>query len=1310
MDDKKLSADQISPVKQALLKIREMSTKIEAMEACIHQPIAIVGVGLRFPGGCHDLDGFWRLMIEGVDAINEVPQERWDINAYYDANPDAPGKMYARHGGFLDRIDEFDPDFFGISPREAQTMDPQQRLLLEVGWEALEHAGQSSDRLAGSSTGVYLAINNSDYFRYLFTSPELIDAYTTTGCASSIAASRLSYLLNLKGPALAVDTACSSSLVAVHLALQSLRSGECDLALVGGVNLILLPEITINFCKSRMLAFDGRCKTFDASADGYVRGEGCAMIALKRFSDAQRAGDHILALIRGSAINQDGRSGGITAPNGPAQVAVIRKALEDAGIDAESVGYVEAHGTATQLGDPIEAQALGDVFGRRSITDQFLAVGTIKTNIGHLEAAAGLAGLIKTALVLQKGVIPPSLHLKQVNPHIPLKELGLTIPIAVTPWPDGPGTRIAGVSSFGLSGTNAHIIMEQAGDNDRIDAVREMEKTPNVLSLSARNEFALRESAALYESYLRNSTVSFKDICYSANTGRTHFEHRLAVMAKSGVEAFGQLTTFLKSGATPRVIQAMADPTDPPGVVFLFTGQGAQYPGMGRGLFKSQKVFRETLQECDRLLQPLLDISLLDILYGDVNDTRCLDNTRYTQPAVFALEAALMRLWRSWGIKPAAVMGHSLGEYAAACAAGVLSLTDGLRLVARRAELIASLPEDGSMAAIFADDKVVTEFIGSGKDVSVAAMNGPANTVISGRADAVHSVISKLAEKGIHSKKLNVSHAFHSALMDPILDQVAHAASEVSFSDPEIMLISNLSGKVVDPAEITRPEYWRLHLRQPVRFAESIAGLIDRGYRIFLEIGPQPVLLGMGQSMDENRHVEWLPSLRKGREDHDQMLESLSKLHVRGAAVDWNRFHDISACKRVHLPTYPFQRTRFWASIPEAEPSRKAADPTTDWDFIVASSARQSGQVPLDLFIESYEKKWRCLEALTLTYIESTLAKLRIFVKTNEYQSLDSIIADAQVLPKYRKLLQRWLLRLAKAKILREAGNGFEAVRPLNNKQLKACVDEAADTLSDQPLFFDYIQRCGRLAAEILTGRQDPLETLFPDGSSDLAEWLYGEWPVSRYISAIAASAAAAAASARSSNGLLRFIEVGAGTGGTTKAVLDALLPGQVEYWYTDISEFFFARAREKYARFSTLRFGLMNIERDPFQQGIAPASFDAVIATNVLHATVDLDAAVDNARSLLIPGGVLILTEATEDFAWHDMTTGLIEGWQRFEDKRRKKSPLLMPTSMAGGFEKPRFPIRRLVSGGGATDRNSGPARDRCSVALRGAETTSNR
>ena len=648
-------SDNLSRLKRALLALKRMQSRLDDLTLSRTEPIAIIGMGCRFPGGANDPESFWRLMHEGVDAITEVPADRWDIDHYYDPDPHTAGKMYTRHGGFLDRVDLFDPQFFGISPREASSLDPQQRLLLEVTWEALEHAGLSPERLAGSSTGVFIGISSNDFSQVaLSREPAEIDHYMGSGVAHSVASGRLSYILGLKGPSLSLDTACSSSLVAVHLACQSLRDGECDLALAEGVNLLFAPEVSISHSRAQMLAPDGRCKAFDAAADGFVRAEGCGVIVLKRLSNAAADGDNILALIRGSAVNHDGRTSGLTVPNGPSQQAVISKALANAGVEPHQVSYVETHGTGTSLGDPIEAGALGAALGLERPKDRPVKIGSVKTNIGHLEAAAGIAGLIKVVLALRHEEIPPHLHLTQPNPLIAWSELPLEVPTGGTAWPSGKEPRIAGVSSFGFSGTNAHVVLEEAPAAQ--PAQTEVDRPLHVLTLSAKSGEALSQLAGRYQKHLAaNPAGSLADICSTANAGRAHFFHRLAVVSASSGELREKLTAWGAGRDAAGLYQGRAPVGVQPRVAFLFTGQGSQYKNMGRELYETQPAFRNTLDQCDEILRPLLERSLLDVLYHD--STGALDQTAYTQPALFSLEYSLARLWMAWGIRP----GHSPG-------------------------------------------------------------------------------------------------------------------------------------------------------------------------------------------------------------------------------------------------------------------------------------------------------------------------------------------------------------------------------------------------------------------------------------------------------------------------------------------------------------------------------------------------------------------------------------------------------------------------------------------------------------------------
>ncbi|MET8778478.1 SDR family NAD(P)-dependent oxidoreductase [Nocardia sp. NPDC004654] len=876
-------------------------------------PIVIVGMACRFPGGVRTPEEFWDMLWAGRDAITEVPPQRWDVDAFYDPDPAALGTMYTRWGGFVDGADEFDPAFFGIGAAEARAMDPQQRLLLETSWEALERSGRAPGSLAGSRTGVFVGLCFSEYAGTptQATDPVSIGAYSVIGSAPSVAAGRVAYALGLQGPAVTLDTACSSSLVAVQSAWDGLRAGRCDLALVGGVNLQLAPETTIGFCRLASLSPDGRSRAFDADANGYVRADGCGVLVLTRLSAARKHGDRVLAVVHGIGVNHDGRSNGLTAPNGRAQQRVIREALAQAGIRPDEVDYVEAHGTGTPLGDPIEATALAEVYGENRAAP--LLIGSVKTNIGHTEAAAGVAGVIKAVLMMQHAKIPPSLHFHTPNPLIDWSALPLEVVREPRAWPETGHGRTVGISSFGMSGTNAHLILRQPAPES---ARTPSDSAPQVLVLSARDDVALVESAKRWADRLGGSGGELADFAYTAASGRTHFEERLAVVAETADAAAARLRAAaadMRSAVRGRVERTAAAPK----VALLFTGQGSQYPGMARGLFESEPVFRRALRHCDDVLGPIADgIGLLDALYADRGSAEVLSRTVFTQPVLFAVEWALWEMWRDWGITPAAVLGHSVGEYVAACAAGAMQVDDALRLIAVRGRLMQSLPDGGAMLAVEADPATIARLLERYEPaVAIAGFNSPTQIVVAGPRRALELLRDDVAAAGIRASALDVSHAFHSPLMDPILDDLADAARRIVWRDPAIPLISNVTGAPLCVGELTA-EYWATHARQPVRFAEGMRALAELGIGVFLEIGPQPTLSTLGGRAIEST-ARFVAALRRGRDDREMTANALAQLYVGGVTIDWERVHRPHARRRILAPTYPFQRQRYWADQPQ---------------------------------------------------------------------------------------------------------------------------------------------------------------------------------------------------------------------------------------------------------------------------------------------------------------------------------------------------------------------------------------------------------
>jgi acyl transferase domain-containing protein/acyl carrier protein len=872
------------------------------------EPIAIIGLSCRFPGS-PDPETFWDTLITGKSAIRKVPEGRWPKMGL-------PEEWQTiSHGGFLDNIEVFDPLFFGISPREAIYIDPQQRLLLEVSWEALENAGIPPDSLGGKATGVFVGISNNDYARLGTGEESNLCAWSGTGNALSIASNRISYFLDFKGPSLSIDTACSSSLVAVHQAIKSLRSGECDLALAGGVNILTYPTLSVVFSRAGMLAPDGLCKTFDSKANGYVRGEGAGIVVLKNLSKALADGDRIHALIRGSAMNHDGSSNGLTAPNGVAQAQVVKMALKNAGVNPRDIGYIECHGTGTSLGDPIEVEALVSVYDNKGQSRHPCYLGAVKTNIGHLESAAGIAGLIKTILILRHKKIPQNLNFNELNDKISLKSSNLRIASAPQPW-NQPGNLpfYAGVSSFGFGGTNAHIILEAFQPESHGN--KGMEKPLNLLKLSAKTGAGLRSLSQSYAHWLTKYQDP-ADLFYTANKGRSDFSHRLVLIAKDSEDAINQLRTFADNENPESLLSGQLVQNKVPKIAFLFTGQGSQYPQMGKELYETQPFFRNKLDYCDKIYHDLTGESLLEVLFSEKREPELIHQTEYSQPALFALEHSLDQLLKSWGIRPDIVMGHSLGEFSAACSSGLLSIEEGMRFVTQRGKLMAGLEEAGKMLVVFAPEKDVVEAIQKYQEkLSIAALNGSNHIVISGKKEAIMEISEEFKARKIRTRLLNASHAFHSQMMSPIIDDVNKLAKSIRFGIAEVPIISNLLAKPVKE-QMKIPDYWVRQMMGPVRFNEGINVLEKQNIDIFVEIGPAPTLISLGKNcIGEGNHL-WVPSLRQGQSDLSTLFHLLGQLYIKGVDIDWNGFEQGYSHQIVSAPTYPFQREKYWPGISE---------------------------------------------------------------------------------------------------------------------------------------------------------------------------------------------------------------------------------------------------------------------------------------------------------------------------------------------------------------------------------------------------------
>ncbi|OBF44773.1 polyketide synthase [Mycobacterium sp. 852002-50816_SCH5313054-b] len=894
-------------LKRLTADLRRTRRRVAELEGKLSEPVALVGMACRYAGGVDSPEALWQLVAEGRDAVTEFPTDRgWEIDALYDPDPDAQGKMYTRQGSFLQNAGDFDAGFFGVGPSEALAMDPQQRLMLEVSWEALERAGIDPLALRGSPTGVFAGVIHAGYGGEV---KGELEGYGLTGSTLSVASGRVSYVLGLEGPAVSVDTACSSSLVAMHLAAHSLRTGECDLALAAGVTVMATAAAFVEFSRQRALAPDGRCKVYAGAADGTSWSEGAGVLVLERLSDARRLGHPVLALLRGSAVNQDGASNGLTAPNGPSQQRVIRAALADAGLTTADVDVVEGHGTGTVLGDPIEAQALLATYGQDRPADRPLWLGSIKSNIGHTSAAAGVAGVIKMVQAMRHDLMPQTLHVDVPTPHVDWSEGAVSVLTEPRPWTPEPahGPRRAGISSFGISGTNAHVIVEEPPTEPESPAPPRDGADPVVpWVVSARSERALADQAArLAANVGADPGADVVDVGWSLATTRSAFEHRAVLI---GADRAALLEGFagLASGS-PGAAAVVGSARSLGKTVFMFPGQGSQWLGMGAELYGRFPEFARAFDEAAAALDGHLRLPLRQVVWGD--DPELLESTEFAQPALFAIEVALASLWRSWGVLPDIVMGHSVGELAAAHVAGALSLADAACVVAARGRLMARLPAGGAMVAVAATEAEVAPMLTEG--ASIAAVNGPEAVVVSGERGAVDAVVDRLAKLGRRVHRLAVSHAFHSPLMDPMIDDFAAVLDGISVAEPRIGLVSNLTGELAGPGYGSKA-YWLGHVREPVRLVDGLRLAESLGAGVFVEVGPGAALTASLSQSLTGEPAAAVITMAKDRPEIDSALLAAGGLYVTGVGIDWAAAYDGLAARRVALPTYAFQRRRYW--------------------------------------------------------------------------------------------------------------------------------------------------------------------------------------------------------------------------------------------------------------------------------------------------------------------------------------------------------------------------------------------------------------
>ncbi|MCC5658366.1 acyltransferase domain-containing protein [Nostoc sp. XA010] len=1222
--------------------------------------IAIIGMAGRFPGA-KSVAQFWQNLCDGVESISYFNDEELlasGVDPAYLRDPN-----YVKAGFVLENIEMFDASFFGFSPREAEILDPQQRVFLECAWEALENAGYNP-KADNNLTGLYAGGNLSTYLFYnLASHPDLLKSLNlqvTLGNDKDFIPTRVSYKLNLKGPSVNVGTACSTSLVAVHLACRGLLSYQCDMALAGGIA-IQVPQVEGYFYQAGGMASpDAHTRAFDARATGGPFGRGAGVVVLKRLEDAVADGDYIYGVIKGSAINNDGAvKVSYTAPSVTGQAEVIAQAQAIASFDPDTITYIETHGTGTALGDPIEIRALDKVFRAGTSKKGFCAIGSVKPNVSHLNTAAGVTSLIKTALALKHQQIPPSLYFEEPSPEIDFANSPFYVNTQLSRWQTNGTPRRAGVSSFGLGGTNAHVVLEEAPVEEQGNrGAGEQGRGYQLLVLSAKTDSALETATTNLLNHLQqHPELNLADVAYTLQVGRYPFTHRRTVVCQDIPDAIIALQS-------PQRVLTNTQETNQRPIAFMFTGLGTQYINMAGELYQVEPTFREHLDRCFALFQPLLGVDLKEVIYppslttkpAATNEkpginlrqmlgrdtqpidpaTEKLNQTYLTQPALFAVEYALAQLWMSWGIRPAAMIGYSIGEYVAATLAGVLSLEDAIALVAARAQMIQKLP-GGAMLAVPLTEQQVQPYLN--ENLSLSAVNGAFQCVLAGTTQAVEELSRELSAKGLACRQLQTSHAFHSFMMEAIADSFTQLLQTINLQPPQIPYLSNVTGTWITTEQATNPSYWTQHLCQPVRFADGLQQLWKQHSPILLEVGAGQALSSLArQSLDNiaGDDLVVLSSLRYAYEQQSDIafiLNTLGQLWLEGVKIDWSEFHTHERRYRLPLPTYPFERQRYWIEAQKLSPGQITPQtPSTSglWQSLVEASQLQAsvGAAKFDEQIFHDKKAWR--DRLCIAYIHLAISQLGAFSHPDKKYSLEELLETCQIIPSYKELLSRWLEILVEQGKLNQKQELFTNLSPISADFVNQLLVEVKAKWRDTPQQIDLLQLYGENMVALLTGEKEPLEfhvsTLLKEG-----EFSVQQLPENKYYNSIMQVCLQQVLKALPSDINLRILEIGGGTGTGTAELLPILPSQRTNYTFTDVGSFFLNTAKKKFSDYPFVEYELLDIERSPQEQGYSSYSFDVIVAFQVLHVAKNIGQTLDRLRSLLAPGGLLLFWETTQ-------------------------------------------------------------------------------